>query len=53
LTARLGIGVALAALLALVEAWAGVTLAYYSDWPVSFCITALSAAVYFASLLRR
>jgi zinc/manganese transport system permease protein len=30
-----------------------VTLAYYSDWPVSFCITAFSAIVYFASLLRR
>jgi zinc/manganese transport system permease protein len=53
LTGRLGLGVALAAFLALAEAWAGVTLAYYSDWPVSFCITAFSAAVYFASLLRR
>jgi zinc/manganese transport system permease protein len=53
LTARLGIGVALAALLALAEAWAGVTLAYYTDWPVSFCITAFSAAIYFATLLRR
>jgi zinc/manganese transport system permease protein len=53
LTTRLRTGVALAALLALAEAWGGVTLAYYSDWPVSFCITALSAAVYFASLLRR
>jgi zinc/manganese transport system permease protein len=53
LTGRLGLGVALAAFLALAEAWAGVTLAYYSDWPDSFCITAFSAAVYFASLLRR
>jgi zinc/manganese transport system permease protein len=53
LTVRLRTGVALAALLALAEAWGGVALAYYSDWPVSFCITALSAAVYFASLLRR
>jgi zinc/manganese transport system permease protein len=53
LTGRLGLGVALAAFLALAEAWAGVALAYYSDWPVSFCITAFSAAVYFASLLRR
>ena len=53
LTVRLRAGVTLAALLALAEAWGGVTLAYYSDWPVSFCITALSAAVYFVSLLRR
>jgi zinc/manganese transport system permease protein len=52
LTTRLGLGVGLAAALALVEAWAGITLAYYTDWPTSFWITALSAAVYFASLLR-
>ncbi len=51
-TSRLGRGVALAAILALAEAWTGVTLAYYTDWPTSFWITALSAAVYFASLPR-
>ena len=50
-TTRLGRGVALAAALALAEAWAGIALAYYTDWPTSFWITALSAAVYFASLL--
>jgi ABC-type Mn2+/Zn2+ transport systems, permease components len=48
---RLGRGVALAAALALAEAWAGITLAFYTDWPTSFWIAALSAAVYFASLL--
>jgi zinc/manganese transport system permease protein len=52
LTSRLRSGVALAAVLALGEAWLGITLAYYTDWPTSFWITALSAAVYFASLLR-
>ena len=52
LTARLLPGISLAALLALGEAWLGITLAYYTDWPTSFWITALSAAVYFASLLR-
>ena len=51
LTSRLKIGLALAAALALAEAWGGLTLAYYSDWPTSFWITALSGAVYFASLL--
>jgi zinc/manganese transport system permease protein len=50
LTARLSHGVALAALLALAEAWGGITLAYETDWPASFWITALSAAGYFLSL---
>lgn len=50
-TRRLYAAVALAALLALAEAWGGLTLAYYSDWPTSFWITALSGLVYFASLV--
>ncbi len=52
LTIRLGTGVALAVLLALAETWCGLTLAYYSDWPTSFWISALSGAVYLLSLLR-
>jgi zinc/manganese transport system permease protein len=44
-------GVPLAALLALGEAWLGLSLAYYTDWPTSFCITALSALVYLAATL--
>ena len=35
------------------QAWLGITLAYYTDWPTSFWITALSGGVYFASLLGR
>src|SRR5579883_471604 len=50
-TRRLYAAVALAALLALAEAWGGLTLAYYSDWPTSFWITALSGLAYFASLI--
>ncbi len=50
-TRRLHAAIALAALLALAEAWGGLTLAYYSDWPTSFWITALSGLVYFASLV--
>ena len=46
-------GVALSAGLALVEAWGGLTLAFYTDWPTSFWITALSGLVYFASLVVR
>jgi zinc/manganese transport system permease protein len=46
-------GVALAAGLALAQAWGGLTLAYYTDWPTSFWITALSGIVYLASLVVR
>jgi ABC-type Mn2+/Zn2+ transport system permease subunit len=40
----------MSAALALAEAWLGITLAFYSDWPVSFCISLLSALGYFASI---
>ena len=49
MTGRLGAGIVLAAGFALAEAWLGITLAYYTDWPTSFWISALSAAVYLAS----
>lgn len=45
-------GVMLSALLALFEAWGGITLAYYTDWPSSFWITALSVAVYLLAIAR-
>jgi zinc/manganese transport system permease protein len=51
LSTRLGSGVLLSAIFALAEAWLGITLAFYTDWPTSFWITALSSAVYVASLL--
>jgi zinc/manganese transport system permease protein len=51
LTDGLWSGVALSVLLALIDAWGGLTLAFYTDWPVSFWITALSGAGYFGSLL--
>ena len=50
LTGGLWAGLGVAAALALVEAWGGLTIAYYTDWPVSFCIAALSALGYFAAL---
>jgi len=54
LTRPLGAAVALSAVLALAEAWAGLTLAFYTDWPTSFWITALSGIVFFgAAGLRR
>ena len=53
LTRRVGPGILLAAGLALFQALGGLALAYETDWPTSFWITALSAAVYGASLLPR
>ena len=50
LTSRLWNGIGLSAALALAEAWLGITLAFYTDWPVSFCIALLSALAYFLSL---
>jgi zinc/manganese transport system permease protein len=46
LTNRLGVGVALAAGLALAQAWLGIVIAFHTNWPTSFWITALSALVY-------
>ena len=40
-------GMALSAAIALGEAWLGIAIAYQTDWPVSFCISLLSAAGYF------
>ena len=39
-------GVLLAALLAIAQAWVGLTLAFYTDWPTSFWITVLSSCAY-------
>ncbi len=50
LTTRLAWGVALAALLALLETWLGIAMAYVTDWPTSFWIVLLSCVVYFLSL---
>ena len=50
LTTGLWSGLALSAALALANAWLGIAIAFYTDWPVSFCIAALSALGYFAAL---
>ena len=44
-------GIALSALIALAEAWLGIAIAYETDWPVSFCISLLSALGYFLTRL--
>ena len=50
LTTGLRSGLVLAAVLAVSEAWLGITIAFYTDWPTSFCITTLSALVYFGAI---
>jgi zinc/manganese transport system permease protein len=51
LTTRFSTGILLAAIFALLEAWSGIALAWFTDWPASFWITLLSALVYFASIV--
>jgi zinc/manganese transport system permease protein len=49
-TSGLWSGLFVSAALALAEAWLGLTMAFYTDWPVSFCIAVLSALGYFICL---
>jgi zinc/manganese transport system permease protein len=51
LTGRVLPGIALSVALALFESWAGIALAYVTNWPPTFWIVSLSCAVYFVSLL--
>jgi zinc/manganese transport system permease protein len=51
LTARFWDGIVLSVVLALGEAWLGLTLAYWTDWPTSFWITMLSGGVYLVAVL--
>ena len=53
LVPRVAPGIALSAAFALAEAWGGIALAYWTDWPTSFWIAALSAGVYGAAALIR
>ncbi len=52
-TGSVAAGVLVSAALALCEAWLGITLAYYTDWPSSFWIAALSAMAYVLAVLSR
>jgi zinc/manganese transport system permease protein len=52
LTTRIWTGVSLSIVLALAEAWLGLALAYETDWPTTFWITALSSAIYMLTVLR-
>jgi zinc/manganese transport system permease protein len=50
MTTGLWSGLFVSAALAMGEAWLGLTIAFYTDWPVSFCIAGLSAVVYFVCI---
>src|ERR1043165_223756 len=50
ITTGLWSGLIAAAAFALAESWLGLTMAFYTDWPVSFCIAVLSAFHSFAYL---
>jgi zinc/manganese transport system permease protein len=52
LTSRLGQGVTLAIILALLETWGGIALAYVTDWPTTFWIVLLSCFGYFLAVLK-
>jgi zinc/manganese transport system permease protein len=52
-TTRFWHGIALAVVLALIEAWLGLILAFVTDWPTSFWITTLSGGVYLLISLVR
>jgi zinc/manganese transport system permease protein len=51
LTTRFWCGIVLSVALALAEAWFALVLAYVTDWPTSFWITALSGCVYLAAVM--
>ena len=53
LTGGVGKGILLSMALALAEAWLGIALAFSTDWPSSFWITALSAGAYLLAALPR
>jgi zinc/manganese transport system permease protein len=50
ITTGLWSGLLVSAILAIGTAWFGLTIAYYTDWPVSFCIACLSALTYFVCI---
>lgn len=50
LTRRIGPGVGLSMVLAVTVTWIGIACSFYTDWPTSFWISALSGGLYFASL---
>lgn len=48
---RLKTAIVLSMLFALLESWLGIAMAFYVDWPTSFCITAFSTLLYVTGLI--
>ncbi|MDQ2994056.1 MAG: metal ABC transporter permease [Pseudomonadota bacterium] len=46
-------GIILSVVLAIAIVWAGIVLAFYTDWPISFWISALVLVAYLLNTLRR
>ena len=53
LTHTFWLGISLSVVLGLVITWAGIFLAYYTNWPTSFWITSCALVVYLISLLKK
>jgi zinc/manganese transport system permease protein len=53
LTARLALGLVISLVLAVAIAWGGLAAAFYTDWPTSFWISALSGLGYLAALVGK
>jgi len=52
-TTRIKTGIVLSILFGIAETWAGIALAYATDWPPTFWITLLSSAVYGVTFVPR
>jgi zinc/manganese transport system permease protein len=52
LTARPALGLGLAAAIAVLVTWAGLTVGYYTDWPIGFTVTTIAFAFYVVATWR-
>jgi zinc/manganese transport system permease protein len=50
ITAHPAFGAALAAAIAVVVTWSGLTLGYYSPWPIGFYVTSIAFALYLVAV---
>ncbi len=53
LTARVGIGLVLSTVIALLEAWAGLAIAYFGDLPIGLPLTSVALVVYVLARVAR
>lgn len=50
-TSKIIIGIILSILFSIIQAWVGISLSFYTNWPTSFWITTLAALFYGISIL--